>query len=548
MTIPFDPTTGRASGTPRRVTLERAFRGFRLSPDGRWIAYTAGNVGSMVMKVISSNGGTPRAVTEPYLRLFVQDWSADSRFLYYMATFTERPNDRPMMRVPVEGGPPERVMEKPTGPSAPASRHRIWIAEDAAETGLPYVAESYDGEAVARVVLPSRARAMAWTPSFTPDGRHVLSVVANTAEPLRILPVAGGAPRQLGEARGYEIPVGWSSDSKEVLFETTLDGRRGIMSVPVEGGAAREILPAPDRGLPSRNLWENPIDISADGRYWAYSRPTPGSMDRTLVIRSMDDGEEREITRSLFYHQSFRLAGPGGSPNVAGDEFLYLERKGDQVELRATPPTGPSRLLRVFSAPDRRMGKSVYGDWVAWEAWDQGPAGEDQAPVAQILLSKGPGEAPKELAAIEGLTAIEELAWSHDGRWIAATTYVDNESGDGSDIKVLLIGVGPDGEVAEPPRLIDTPMVGSAWGIRWLPDGSAVVLYGQTLPDWAFDVWLIPLKNGARPVQLSRDETDGIGINILSPDGRYIAYQAFVQRGSSLWLADLGDALEEVGR
>ncbi len=107
---------------------------------------------------------------------------------------------------------------------------------------------------------------------------------------------------------------------------------------------------------------------------------------------------------------------------------------------------------------------------------------------------------------------------------------------------VLVVGVGTDGEVSVPARLIDTPIDLTAWALRWLPDGSAVTLYGQSPPDLDFDIWLVPVQNGGRPQVLTRDETNGIGFNTVSPDGKYVAYQTSVRRGSSLWLADLGDA------
>jgi Tol biopolymer transport system component len=103
--------------------------------------------------------------------------------------------------------------------------------------------------------------------------------------------------------------------------------------------------------------------------------------------------------------------------------------------------------------------------------------------------------------------------------------------------------VTPDGEVSSPARLIDTPIIWAAWALNWLPDGSAVTLTGQSPPSGRFDVWLVPVQNGGRPVALTRDDPSDIGYNVLSPDGRYVAYRTWVERGSSLWLADLGDAL-----
>jgi len=265
------------------------------------------------------------------------------------------------------------------------------------------------------------------------------------------------------------------------------------------------------------------------------------------VIRPVGGGQERIVTPSLIYHEAFGLVGPGGTPNVAGSDFLYLERKGDQVELRATPPQGPSRLMRAFPVSEvgRGQKKGVFEDWVAYAHYEGGFQLGVQNPSSHptILVARGAGGIPKEVAAVPGVAAYDDIVWSPDGRWIAATTYVTSET---DYIKVLVVGVAPEGDVSTPARLIDTPIIGSAWGLRWLPDGSAVTLYGQSEPDWGFDIWLVPVRNGGRPSQLTRDEQDGVGLNTLSPDGRHVAYQAHVQRGSSLWLADLGDALERL--
>ena len=237
------------------------------------------------------------------------------------------------------------------------------------------------------------------------------------------------------------------------------------------------------------------------------------------------------------------MAGPGGTPNTAGNDFLYLEHKGEQVELRATSPAGTSRLLRSFPASARRGPRGVHGDWVAWGILEAGSTGSGQGPRSRIIAAKGPDGTPKELAVIEGGSGFDDIVWSADGRWIAATAYLGR--GDEAEVKIAVVGVTPAGDVSVPVRLIEAPIVPAAWGLRWLPDGSAVTVYAQSRPDWTFHLWLVPLQNGARPVQLSRDENDQILTNVLSPDGRYIAYQVQVERGSSLWLADFGNALRQ---
>jgi hypothetical protein len=174
------------------------------------------------------------------------------------------------------------------------------------------------------------------------------------------------------------------------------------------------------------------------------------------------------------------------------------------------------------------MGKSkgVFGEWVAYVHQPEGqqPGWGTTDPVnhpLRIVVARGPEGVPKEVAAVPGVAAYDDIVWSPDGRWIAATTFADSSQGAG--IKVLVVGVSPDGDVSSPARLIDTPITGSAWSLQGLPDGTAVTLYGQSPPDMDFDIWLIPVRNSGRATSLTRDEGTGITYSLLSPDGRYVA-------------------------
>jgi Tol biopolymer transport system component len=547
MTIPFDDELGVASGRPQRVTLDPVAGGFFLSPDGRHFAYRMwGPEGGMIIKVIPSNGGTALTIGGKADMVFLMDWSADGRTIYYRARNRDTPT-RPILAAPVDGGPPREVAAVPTGPSGPAIPYRVRRVSEGATEPYPFEIQTDDGKAVARMAAPDGAWAGAGGASLSSDHTRLLFGVSSQSQALRVLPVAGGSPRQVFEGDTRITPLGWSPDGDELLFATSLDGRESMLSVPVTGGAAREIGPVPDRGPLPRDRWAYPVTFSSDGQHLMYSRPNPDSVDRTLVIRPVNGDQDRIVSQSLRYHEAFRLAGPGGTPNVAGAEFLYLERNGEKAELRATSPQGPSRLLRDFPVSDvgRGQGKGVFEDRVAYAHYEGGfqlglPEPSDPP---KILVARGVSGTPKEVASVPGVLAYDDIVWSHDGRWIAATTFFASETG---YIKVLVVGVTPEGEVSTAARLIDTPIVGSAWGLRWLPDGSGVTLYGQREPDWGFDIWLVPVRNGGRPVSLTRDEGEGVGLNTLSPDGLFVAYQAFVPGGSSLWIADLGDALNRV--
>jgi Tol biopolymer transport system component len=549
MAAPFDSRTGRLSGPPQRISLEPAFPNFRLSSDGMWLAYRRWaedpSAGRMVIRVIPANGGTPHPIGDPADMIYLWDWSSDGQYLHYRAQTRDVPNTYRTFRAPVAGGPSEEVTDVPGGPSAPSLPYRVVPAAGGSAENAPLEVQAYDGRPLARLALPHGASVKGPSPTFAPDGRHLLVVVSNEATPLRVLPVAGGPARQLGEARTEEFPWGWSPDGRDVLFSTPLDGRMAIMSAPVAGGAAREVGPMPDRGPLPQNRWGLPITVSADGRYLTYSMPNDGGSGRTLIVRPVAGGEERIITRSHI-DAGHRLGGPGGTPYLDGDEFLYLEKRGDQKELRATTPQGPSRLVWSFPISEENLPKGVFGTRVAYTT-KSALASDDPNVPAPIFVADGPEGVAKEVAAVSGVWGFDDIAWSPDGRWIAATAYVA-QGEDDYTIKILLVEVTPDGEVSTPARLIDTPIIWAAWALRWLPDGSAVTLTGQSPPNGKLDIWLVPVRNQGRAVALTRDDPDGIGYNILSPDGRFVAYEASIERGSSLWLADLGDELRRIRR
>ena len=548
MILAFDTQSGQPSGPPHRVTSGEVLPGFRLSPDGRWFAYTnwTGS-GGVAIKVIPASGGKVRTVMESEWRVWLMDWSADGRYIYYQAQMIDRPDVRRMLRVSAEGGQPEEIQRAPTGMSAPGAPYRIVRVSDGPAQAFPLEIQGYDGSSISRIALPQGAGVEAPGRTFASDGRHLLTVVSSAVSPIHLVTVAGGTPRQLGEARPGEWPLGWSADGNDIFVATPIEGRQVIMRVSVKSGAAREVGPMPDRGPPRGEWGVNPVTFSPDRRYLTYSRPTPGGLDRTLVVRPVAGGDERVITRSLFSHDAIGLVGPGGTPNISGEDFLYMERQADSVRLFATPPSGPSRLIRSFPVAVGRAAKSVFGQRVAYAP--SGPvllSGTDSGThglPGQILVADGPYGAAKEVAALPDVKGFNDIVWSPDGRWIAASAYVA-ASPKGYTIKILVVGVTPSGDVFAPPRLIDTPIIYALWGLQWLPDGSAVIVTGQSPPTGRLDIWLVPLRNGGSPVALTSSETDPVLFNVLSPDGRHVAYRTWKDRGTSLWLADLGDALQ----
>lgn len=529
MTIAIDPETGAPRGPAQRVTLETALHPYLVSPDGRWIAYRVwANEGAeqgMALKVIPARGGSARTLTRLPRKPQIRSWSQNGRYVYFR--WSDAPDTpRRWWRVAIDGGDPEVVEKVPTGSSGPEIRYRLTRSETATSGGdSVHEIQTPDGRTLASVSLP---RGM-WRGQFTSDGRYLMVVTRNSVSPLRVLPVAGGAMRQLGDARADDTPIGWTPDGERVIYQTRLDGRVATMAVPVDGGAAEEYTIIPDL---HRSSYRTPVVVSESGRYIAFTSSEDGKPE-TLKIARASDGEVRQVTDSAASLALKGLDAPGGLPTVA-DEFLYMEVRGDRKELRITSFEGPSRLIRSFPLDlGTRTFWGVYENRVAWTE----AAGDSVA----VVVADGPDAPVRRLALVDGL--FDDLVWSPDGRWIAASFYMRAEE---NYFKIMLIPMTPDGEAASSPRFIDT-QIAVGWGIRWLPDSQALTIFAQTLPDYGTDVWLFSIREGEPPVAITRDENSEFWYYQLSPDGRYIAYQGEIKRGSSLWMIDLGDALASSG-
>lgn len=104
------------------------------------------------------------------------------------------------------------------------------------------------------------------------------------------------------------------------------------------------------------------------------------------------------------------VLGPGGGV-TDGNDFLFVERHGSRVELRASPPEGPSRLVRsvvpglqVELPSDANRGRwfslGVHGDWVAFAGYP--PDNPELSAEATLFLSTAEREAPRALASVPG--------------------------------------------------------------------------------------------------------------------------------------------------
>ena len=104
--------------------------------------------------------------------------------------------------------------------------------------------------------------------------------------------------------------------------------------------------------------------------------------------------------------------------------------------------------------------------------------------------------------------------------------------------------VGDGGEVVGEPLMLEGGGIG-----QWMPDSRHFLGGGNWGGEdqWGAGVWLVSLDPDVPPVPVSADLKESIWYFKLSPDGRYIAFESEMPRGSSIWRVDLGDILRGSG-
>jgi Tol biopolymer transport system component len=524
MTVPIDTQTGRPTGPPRQISLERILQyGFTVSPDGKHVAYVGGWNVDRALRIIPSTGGTTRTVAE-HRRIFFPVWAPDGRHVYYVARHTDT-GFYEIMRVSVDGGTPEALSTSAAGPLiSPDAQHLCREISDAQGRPRVYEIATIHGTTVARFTLPKSMKVT----SFAADGRSLLAVMDHAAAPLRVLSLNGGPVRQLTETRAYDVPLAWTPDASEIFFETELNGSQVFMLAPRDGGAMRQVrLPSPiAKG-------HGPV-LSADGRHVMLATVDEKTGSPVLQVIDLDDGGVREISRQPLWDR-YRTF----NPSRVGALFLYAERFEDRFEFRAVHPDMESILLRSFPADEFPPLIDVHDKRIAFTK----PSGDS---TSLFVAWAGKTDA-KRVLTVEGRLSSRGSAapsWSPDGSLLALAY----SAPDAGDTDVLLVELTSAAEMVGEPRTLSLePGPLWWWNLTWLPDGSGFVINGfgadRAGGPRGTNIWLVSLDPGTEAVPLTADDPNDTWAFSLSPDGRYLAYSSDVHAGSSVWRVELGDVL-----
>lgn len=208
-----------------------------VSPDGRYIVFVSAQPGAVGIWRMDINGGNRKQLAD---KGGSPDISPDGRWVVYEVS---GPEGRRLWKVSIDGGEPVQLTDYPSGP-----------------------------------------------PAISPDGRSIVFFYReqeNSPFKFAIIPFEGGQPTKLLDAPvGYNAVqlassllgrvIHWLPDSRSLAYIGTRDGVSNIWSMPIAGGAPKQLT----NFTTDQIAW---FDLSRNGKPTLFSR---GSTARDVVLIS----------------------------------------------------------------------------------------------------------------------------------------------------------------------------------------------------------------------------------------------------------------------
>lgn len=388
---------GKGGGVARRITSTPAVESDpKLSPDGKWIAFTSNRSGTPAVYVVSAAGGEPTRLTWYPAAALARGWSPDGARVLYATTYG----------------------------TAPSSHHRLWSVPRTGGVSTPItVGWGFDG-------------------SWSPDGKRVAvdrmtrwdpewrSYRGGQNIPLRILDLQSRSEVLIpNDQRATDLQPTFVGNT--IFFLSDRDWASNVWKYDVATKALAQVTSFTDAEVKSLGAGAGQVVFEQDG-YIHTLDPASGKHQRVDITVQGDfpwaETRWEDVTRSV----------SAASLSPTGKRIL-LEARG---EIFTVPvEQGDTRnLTRSSGAADRVPAWSPDGKQVAWFS-------DDGSGYKLMVAGQDGMGTPRAIALGESKMAWEPV-WSPDSKRLAFVDHVARlrvvEAASGKIITADVAGAGND--------------------------------------------------------------------------------------------------------
>jgi serine/threonine-protein kinase len=540
-----------------------------MSPDGRLVAYAAGPMHSLEIKVRRLDGGAELAVAgESERPQRFPSWSPDGGRIMFGSP-------RGIEIVSALGGPAKLVIPDETSPEvdpwgsvgplmpggwAPDGKSIAFVRSDT------LYAQDLAGGAPRMLAHGGEMHSFAWSP----DGRWIACVRGNRqsrqpsflfanlgAASIWLIPTAGGEPIPVTGDQWFNASPTWAPDGRSLLFVSNRAGGVDLYQARLQRNGAAA-------GSPVRltnGLRAEAISLAANGRWIAYSDfaetsniftlpiPTapPASVRQaepvtsgTQIVESLDlsrDGRWLAFDSDRSGNQDiYRQPLSGGEPerltDTDADEF-WPAWSPSGAEIAFHGFRGSRRHLFVMSADGRDRRQITDGpDDERTPAWSP-----DGRTLYYLHNFNGPGN------EIRAVTRASDGRWSAPRTAFRGITYPPVPSPDGRLVAFSSAGsVWVMGTAGDSARVLaphgDRPADPRAAYVSWSDDGRTLYYLGVDLAGQA-SIWSVAVTGGPPRLMVRFDDPtrEWHRFGFVARGGRF--YFTVGDRQSDVWAAEV---------
>lgn len=482
-----------------------------LSPDGRIVAYAAGNSARMRIFLRPVGGGRTIPLTDDSTAIEAQPrWSPDGNSLLFLTRGGAS-------IAPALGGasrpvvPPSASVSVVTAAWSPNGREIAFVRAES------LLVAPVDGGPTRLLGTTFDLHSCVWSPT----GKWIACVALNSESVLPgttfgnlapsailVFPAAGGAPIRLVEAQAFNQSPVWTPDGSQLLFVSNRDGPRDVYAMSLaSSGRSHGTLTRLTTGLGAIS-----ISLSADGRRLGYavytaraniwSLPIPSGAPIT-ADRAMPVTSGNQVIEAMHVSRDSRW--------LLYDSDLH----GNSDIYRIPLSGGPAEQLTNDPADEFAPDLSPDGRAVAYHSWRTGTRDIEVKP-----LDGGPVEHVTATPAQESYPR-----WSPDGRTIAFFNQI-------SPFSLFLSRREDNGHWSTPTRLASNS-VGDAWS----PDGHSIAYFQAESDRRSGVIMVVPADGGTPRRVFDSSPTVPLAESVeWSPDGQTLYYKTHDAQGrASFW-------------